>query len=198
MIFTKREINKGTTRLGLVDAMLEELNEKPFNDINIIDICKKVNISKVTFFNYFDHKEQLVELYIHLWLYQISEIIDNNNTLEENLEIIFDSIYSNNSGMEIMKAYLQHVTKSGSSSSIILSNYEKYITSKSGFHSNNESFDIYELFHRILSEGKLINKISELLTFFMGLPLSSELLNLEPKEIYLPYIKSLRRLSWRK
>ena len=184
MIFTKREINRGTTRLGLVDAMLEELNEKPFNDVNIIDICKKVNISKVTFFNYFDHKEQLVELYIHLWLYQISEIIDNNNTLEENLEI--------------MKAFLQHITKSGSSSSIILSNYEKYLTSKSGFHSNNESFDIYELFHRILTEGKLINKINELLTFFMGLPLSSELLNLEPKEIYLPYIKSLRRLTWRK
>ncbi len=43
----------------LMENLLELMEEKPYNDISIMDICKKADLSRQTFYNYFESKDEL-------------------------------------------------------------------------------------------------------------------------------------------
>ena len=43
----------------LTDTLLVLMEEKPYEDISIMDICKKADLSRQTFYNYFDTKDEL-------------------------------------------------------------------------------------------------------------------------------------------
>ena len=38
----------------LTETLLELMEEMPYDDISIMDICKKADLSRQTFYNYFD------------------------------------------------------------------------------------------------------------------------------------------------
>ena len=43
----------------LADTLLDLMEEKPYEDITIKDICKNADLSRQTFYNYFETKEEL-------------------------------------------------------------------------------------------------------------------------------------------
>lgn len=43
----------------LTQTLLELMEEKPYADISIMDICKKADLSRQTFYNYFESKDDL-------------------------------------------------------------------------------------------------------------------------------------------
>ncbi len=43
----------------LTQTLLELMEEMPYDDISIMDICKKADLSRQTFYNYFESKEEL-------------------------------------------------------------------------------------------------------------------------------------------
>lgn len=43
----------------LTQTLLELMEEKPYVDISIMDICKKADLSRQTFYNYFESKDDL-------------------------------------------------------------------------------------------------------------------------------------------
>lgn len=43
----------------LVETLLELMEEKPYAEISIMDICKKSDLSRQTFYNYFESKDDL-------------------------------------------------------------------------------------------------------------------------------------------
>lgn len=43
----------------LADTLIDLMEEKPYIDITIIDICKKADLSRQTFYNYFESKDAL-------------------------------------------------------------------------------------------------------------------------------------------
>lgn len=67
--FGLRERKKGILKLSLVEALMKELNDKHFDDIKVKDLCYAVNVSEVTFFKYFDRKEELLQYYLQVWNY---------------------------------------------------------------------------------------------------------------------------------
>jgi len=57
---TKRQINAMETRRRLISAARVILATKPFEDVSIEDITKKVGVSTGTFYTYFKRKEDIV------------------------------------------------------------------------------------------------------------------------------------------
>ena len=62
-MYTKREQNAARIKFKTLEYVLNETKSRNFNDIQVVEICKYVGISKVTFFKYFIRKEDLLLYY---------------------------------------------------------------------------------------------------------------------------------------
>ncbi len=62
-----RERKKATTRLAILNAVIDLLEERRLGDITIDEICEEVQISKGTFFQYFPQKTSVLVLFGLLW-----------------------------------------------------------------------------------------------------------------------------------
>lgn len=60
--FTKRN---QFTRMCIGDAVIELMNEKPFDKIKVSDITRKAGVSRMTFYKYYGSKEEVVEDYLN-------------------------------------------------------------------------------------------------------------------------------------
>ncbi|MEJ8543941.1 TetR/AcrR family transcriptional regulator [Brevibacillus borstelensis] len=63
-----RDWKKAKTKQALLHACLELIGEKSFREVYVEEICKKAEISKVTFFKFFPQKEDLLVYYMRLWV----------------------------------------------------------------------------------------------------------------------------------
>lgn len=63
-----RELKKARAKLALYEASLELIGEKSFREVYLEDICRKAEISKVTFFKFFRQKEDVLVYYMRVWL----------------------------------------------------------------------------------------------------------------------------------
>lgn len=72
-----RERKAAKLKLLLIDLLTEELESSGFQDINVETLCEKAMISKVTFYNYFPEKDDIIRFYLSLWVYRM--IIDCHN-----------------------------------------------------------------------------------------------------------------------
>ncbi|MDH5603865.1 MAG: TetR/AcrR family transcriptional regulator [Cyclobacteriaceae bacterium] len=66
-----REKKAAILKIRIYKVLQEELKQKRFDDIKVTDICKAVDISKVTFFKYFSCKEELLRYYFRIWCFNI-------------------------------------------------------------------------------------------------------------------------------
>jgi AcrR family transcriptional regulator len=55
------------TKLGLLDAALQSIRERPLEDVTVKALCETVGISEASFFNYFPRKTDLLVYYVQLW-----------------------------------------------------------------------------------------------------------------------------------
>ncbi|MBF0494045.1 MAG: TolC family protein [Candidatus Omnitrophica bacterium] len=69
--YSLREMKHARTKIALMNAFIERLQALRFDDISVQDICKKVEISEGTFFNYFPEKVDLINYYRHLFFTKI-------------------------------------------------------------------------------------------------------------------------------
>ena len=54
-------------KIQVLDHTLKLIGKKSFDDLYVDDICDKVKISKVTLFNYFPQKEDILLYYFRIW-----------------------------------------------------------------------------------------------------------------------------------
>ena len=62
-MITKRTQNAAQIRYKVINYVTQACQTRDFNKIHVTEICQAANISKVTFFKYFDHKEDILMLY---------------------------------------------------------------------------------------------------------------------------------------
>jgi len=74
--FTLRERKYAKTKLALLDATLESLNDKPFEEITVKELCTATDVSEATFFNYFPNKTGLLTYFIQLWTIEVSWYVE--------------------------------------------------------------------------------------------------------------------------
>lgn len=81
-----RERKAAKLKLLLVELLEEELKSSAFQDINVETLCEKAMISKVTFYNYFPEKDDIIRYFLSLWVYRI--IIDCHNLNKSGFAVI--------------------------------------------------------------------------------------------------------------
>jgi AcrR family transcriptional regulator len=62
-MISKRTQNAAQIRYKVISFVTLACQTRNFDKIHVIEICQAANISKVTFFKYFDHKEDVLMLY---------------------------------------------------------------------------------------------------------------------------------------
>jgi len=62
-----RQRKAAATRLALLDALHDELDQRGFAQIRVKDLCGHAAISEPTFFKYFPSKVDLLTYYLQLW-----------------------------------------------------------------------------------------------------------------------------------
>ena len=67
-----RQKNKARIKLNVLDSMLLLLEDISFEEINVSDICERAAVSRVTFYNYFPKKEDLLGYYVTVWCFELA------------------------------------------------------------------------------------------------------------------------------
>ncbi len=65
--FGKRALNKAQTKLNILQAMFELIAVTSFKEMKVKDIAEKVKITEMTFFNYFQKKDDLLNYFMGIW-----------------------------------------------------------------------------------------------------------------------------------
>jgi len=66
MEYSLREKKHARTKIALMNAFVGRLQKSRFEDISIRDVCKSVEVSEGTFFNYFPEKIDVITYYVNL------------------------------------------------------------------------------------------------------------------------------------
>lgn len=88
-----RETKYARTKLALLDAALELIRQKQFDEIAVTELCGYAEVSYATFFNYFAKKSDLLVYFIQLWSVEVAwhalQMAPKNGGLSA-IEAIFD------------------------------------------------------------------------------------------------------------
>ena len=66
-----RERKFAKTKISLVRAALQRLEEVGLDEVSVRDLCEAVEVSEATFFNYFIKKSELLDYYVQLWMLEL-------------------------------------------------------------------------------------------------------------------------------
>ncbi len=172
-----REKKKAKQKWDILQCMVEALKTKSFNNIKIEDLCHSLSISKVTFFNYFDSKEQVLSYFISSWEYSTYyELLDKKLKGIDALSHILKSISKREEGLNIMLAISQFLIKSDKMIANTITPYEFYLFSKNAYESNHTHTGILNFTLKIIEDFNLnqVNSskvLRQLIVGFYGVPM---------------------------
>jgi hypothetical protein len=164
----KRDKQKAEQKLNIMNAFLSEMEMTALHDIKIESICHRLGISKVTFFNYFSSKEQVVEYFILLWQFKLSYKLDQSRVSnKEKLYMIFDYVCEHPAAINIMNALMMFFIKIDCYQPIDITDYELYMFDDKAYLMGYKPLMIKTMFEAY-SESK--NQAKVLLSGFYGIP----------------------------
>ena len=77
-----REKKQAILKLKILDTFDEKLKTKALADISVKEIAKELDISEMTFFNYFGSKKEVLVYFIELWSLEMQMHIEGLEPLE--------------------------------------------------------------------------------------------------------------------
>ena len=105
----------------LTETLLELMEEKPYVDITIMDICKKADLSRQTFYNYFESKDELFRFLLRSTyerkLTSLTEIPSSNEAISSFVSVVRDNprmvnvIVKNNMGNLVSDEIFNAITR---------------------------------------------------------------------------------------
>jgi len=63
-----RELKKARNKIALYEAALALIGDGMFRDVMLDDLCRRAEVSRVTFFKFFQRKEDLLVYFMRVWL----------------------------------------------------------------------------------------------------------------------------------
>jgi AcrR family transcriptional regulator len=79
----------------LTETLLELMEEKPYVEISIMDICKKADLSRQTFYNYFESKDDLFRFLLRSMytekLNSLTEIPSSDEAISAFVSVVRDN-----------------------------------------------------------------------------------------------------------
>jgi len=199
--FSIREKKKALLKKAILEEMLRQLKTKELNEIHLEDLCNNINTSKVTFFKYFNNKEQVLDYFVCKWLYDRSfEIHRQWFQGEKGLYQVFRSISEEAAiGKKIMIALINYYSKLTKKPEVIdVSPYEYFLFNEAAFQQKVKPLDLCEVFGYYLSGIKYVKPaeyneiICQLLALMYGVPIQTHIMELE--DMYPFYELGIRRI----
>ena len=92
MPFTKlslREKKHATQKLNILDMFAEKIKEKSLAETSVKEVAKELDISEMTFFNYFGSKKEVLIYFIELWSLEMQLLIEGSEPLDA-IYLIFE------------------------------------------------------------------------------------------------------------
>ncbi|MBA1420554.1 MAG: TetR/AcrR family transcriptional regulator [Epsilonproteobacteria bacterium] len=86
-----REKKQATLKLKILDTFDEKLKTKALADISVKEVAKELDISEMTFFNYFGSKKEVLIYFIELWSLEMQMHIEGLEPLEAIYRIFEDT-----------------------------------------------------------------------------------------------------------
>jgi hypothetical protein len=90
-----REKKYARTKVMIMHELIDQLKTKSFEDVSITDICRKVEISEGTFYNYFPHKLDVLFYFLALdsirWQWEIAKLTKGKSAFAQ-IDAFFDVI----------------------------------------------------------------------------------------------------------
>ena len=77
-----REKKQATLKLKILDTFDEKLKTKALTDISVKEVAKELDISEMTFFNYFGSKKEVLVYFIELWSLEMQMHIEGLEPLK--------------------------------------------------------------------------------------------------------------------
>ncbi len=196
--FSLREKKPGMLKVALLEEMLHLLEENNLNDISVEVLCENVQTTKVTFFKYFSHKEQVLDYYILKWLYDRSyEWHKQTYQGISGIYRMFRSISEMGSlSIKIMLALVQYYSKlTQEPEPIDISEYEYLLFNKEAYEQKIHAYRLCELYRQYLSQEPAIEPGSydaicnQLLALMYGVPIQAHIMQM--KDLYPTYKQGL-------
>jgi AcrR family transcriptional regulator len=185
--FGVREKKAALLKVSILGEMLRLLEYKNLNDITVDELCANINTTKVTFFNYFHYKEQVLDYFVQKWLYDRSfDIHCKRFSGEEGLYHVFQSICEDFvPGKKIMISLIHYYSKlTEKPAAIELSSYEYYLFNAKAFEQKVKPLNLQEVFTYYLSEipsihsSRYTDVAVQLLALMYGVPIQTHIMEL--------------------
>jgi AcrR family transcriptional regulator len=190
--FSLREKKKAKAKLQVLKTTMELLQTNSFRNISVEEICSRCEISKVTFFNYFPKKEDILSYFIAVWsLERMIEQIDHpKRGLQAIRHLMHSVIRKDQNRQSLMLTLISHFSElPAHPATSALSDVEISL-----LHPEREDLlgvpipSLYERFLQHLEEGVQAGEIRDdlsmmsllqiLFTFFYGVHLSAQICGL--------------------
>ena len=85
---TLRQKKFATLKLKILDCLIAKIESKTLEEVSVKEIAQELEISEMTFYNYFKNKKELIIYFIELWNIEMSQNIVDAKTLSS-IEAIF-------------------------------------------------------------------------------------------------------------
>jgi AcrR family transcriptional regulator len=146
-----RERKKAFQRIAIVDVLLKALETNELVDLKIEDLCEQIGISKVTFFNYFSSKEQVLEHFVLTWKFKVTALLDEAGlTGLPAVHLIFDSVAKHPAAQHVMNAIVLFFLKSKTPRTIEIPDHEYSLLDPDAWSRGVRPAGIDELFARAI------------------------------------------------
>lgn len=83
-----RERKFARTKLGLLQAALARIEERPLEEISVKELCAAAEVSEATFFNYFPRKSDVLTYFTQLWSLELGWQLEHRQPPSRGLEAI--------------------------------------------------------------------------------------------------------------
>ena len=84
-----REKKYATQKLNILDMFAEKIKEKSLAETSVKEVAKELDISEMTFFNYFGSKKEVLIYFIELWSLEMQLLIEGSEPLDA-IYLIFE------------------------------------------------------------------------------------------------------------
>lgn len=173
--FSLREQKFGDKRIEILDILTKKLETNMIQSISVDSVCEIAKISKVTFFNYFESKEQVLYYFIHKWQYNLNcNIKIGKFSGASGIYNVFETVTGEKYSINIMLAIIQYFIKLElPPQPMDISDYEYYLFNKEMYELNVPKRNLHGVLMYYLKSmncQKINITLENLFSVFYGVP----------------------------
>ncbi len=203
--FPLRERKRARLRLSLLEGLLALLAERDLGQISVEQLCERADTNKVTFFQHFIHKEQLLDYFVCRWQYDRSQELESGKySGAEGLRAVFHSVAENPFGLKVMVSLASYYTRLREKPVMPdVSDCEYWMFNASAYEAGVKARGLNDLFLHYMSQIPSIaperrrELLEDLVVLFYGVPVQMHIMGSKAASMAAFYARGLAALLGR-